>query len=112
MQNAEPVQMVVSPSGRALLVAQSELTESDIELLYGSLIEGAFSAFCEDPQYVADMAEHGALLNYRRRLWAVRNEVSQECSDPDEVRARTQELMEERGIQPPKRTHRRARAIA
>ena len=71
-----PAQMVVTPSGRALLIAPSELTASDIDLLFGSLIEGAFSAFCEDPQYIADMAEHGALLNYRRRLWACRNEAS------------------------------------
>lgn len=103
------IAQVVSPSGKVFDSAAWELGAEDIWEKLGVLIEHSFFAFRADHRYVADMAEHAALLTYKRQLWACRNEVSAEESDPAVIRSRTRALMEERGVEAPKRTHRRRR---
>lgn len=52
--------------------ASEELSDVQIHNQYGSLLEGAISAFGEDPYYLIDMAEHGALIVHKRELWQER----------------------------------------
>lgn len=59
-----------------------EFTRSNLELTAEQLIEKyhdlmmkALAAFSQDPAYLIDMAEHGSLITYKKRLWAVRMEV-------------------------------------
>ncbi len=52
-----------------------ELTPVQLRSKYQTLIERALAAFCQDPSYIIDMAEHGSLIKYKKNLWAVRMEV-------------------------------------
>lgn len=51
----------------ALTPAQDELTDSEIQTRFGSLMRSALSAFQQDPTYIVEMAETAASLKMRRR---------------------------------------------
>lgn len=51
----------------ALAPASEELTDAEILERYGTLMEGAVTAFREDPSYVVQMAEAAASLKTKRR---------------------------------------------
>lgn len=49
-----------------LASAGAELSDTEIIDRYGSLMEGAVSAFREDPSYIVQMAEAAASLRNKR----------------------------------------------
>jgi hypothetical protein len=49
-----------------LFPATSELTDAEILERYGPLLEGAVSAFRDDPTYLIHMAESAALMRAKR----------------------------------------------
>lgn len=49
-----------------LAPAQHELSDSEINKQFGSLLGAAVSAFREDPSYIVEMAESAASLRNRR----------------------------------------------
>lgn len=67
----------VTIRGRSQEFQTSNLELSAEELVdrYHELMMKALAAFSQDPSYLIDMAEHGSLITYKRRLWAVRMEV-------------------------------------
>lgn len=56
--------------------ASCELSENEIQERYGGLLREAASAFATDPSYLADVAERASLIAYKRKIWAIRMEVS------------------------------------
>jgi hypothetical protein len=61
------VARVKSPaSHRQFPEASGELTDHEIELLYGSVINEAFGQFTEDPSYLVDIAASGSQVARRR----------------------------------------------
>ena len=57
---------VKSPASHRVPEASGELTNSEIELLYGGVINEAFGQFCEDPSYLVEMATSGSQVARRR----------------------------------------------
>lgn len=55
-----------------LAPAKNELTDAEILSRYGPLMQGAVSAFREDPSYIVQMAEAAASLKSKRRARAVK----------------------------------------
>jgi cobalamin biosynthesis protein CobT len=61
------VARVKSPaSHRQFPEASGELADSEIALLYGSVIDEALSQFCQDPSYLVEMATSGSQVARRR----------------------------------------------
>ena len=63
--------MVLNWAG-TLAPSKNELTDAEILDQYGSLMEGAITAFKEDPSYIVQMAEAAASLKSKRRARSVK----------------------------------------
>lgn len=75
--------------------------ETEIRDQFGETIWDAIGAFTQDPSYLAEMIESANLIEYKRQLWGIRAEAIRRANTPEEVKAITQQILLERGIQPP-----------
>lgn len=77
-----------------------ELTDAAIRETYGSLLARALVLYATDPDTVIEMAECAASIKYRREVCSARADAQGSA----DVKARTAELLGERGIvAPPKK---------
>lgn len=91
-------------------MAGIELSEDELFERYGGLIWSAVSAFGVDPSYLGDMTEAANQIAYKRQLWDARSEAVRRANHPDEVRALTVSIMEDRGVESPSSRKRRIAA--
>lgn len=80
-----------------------EISEEEILAVYGLLLWSALEAFSADPTYFAEMSESANLICYKRSLWEARSLAVAKAATPDEVPSLTEQILSERGIEPPRR---------
>lgn len=91
-------------------LGKQELSDDEIKAGFGNLLDSALLCYIEDPQYVLDMCEWGALVEYRRRVFEVRSEVAK-THVGSAVKQETERVCTARGIYPPAKRSRTKRGI-
>jgi len=67
---------VIKGRTREFEPAKHELSDDEIRSSFSETIKRAEADFTDDPGYAVEMAEHAALVKYKRDLWAARTDVT------------------------------------